>query len=124
MPPKICATPIAAPISSKKNFTCASSSANPRRELLVEFLSFWITVPSRGSQHSPSGIHKRDVLITPIAIYARNHHARLISGKPLFGNYIKLILKSWVTLDDVPKSKRWRKNMFHLVWYILIGLIA
>jgi uncharacterized membrane protein YeaQ/YmgE (transglycosylase-associated protein family) len=42
-----------------------------------------------------------------------------------FGHdYIKLIVKPWVTLDDVPKPKRWRKNMFHLVWYILIGLIA
>ena len=27
-------------------------------------------------------------------------------------------------LDGAAKGKRWRKNMFHLIWYLLIGLIA
>jgi uncharacterized membrane protein YeaQ/YmgE (transglycosylase-associated protein family) len=30
----------------------------------------------------------------------------------------------WAILDDVPKANAGGKIMFHLVWYILIGLIS
>jgi uncharacterized membrane protein YeaQ/YmgE (transglycosylase-associated protein family) len=35
-----------------------------------------------------------------------------------------LIAKLWHILDDVLKGNDGGKNMFHLVWYILIGLIS
>ena len=35
-----------------------------------------------------------------------------------------LIAEPWVILDDVLKANAGRKNMFHLIWYILIGLIS
>jgi uncharacterized membrane protein YeaQ/YmgE (transglycosylase-associated protein family) len=34
------------------------------------------------------------------------------------------IAKPWVILDDVPKANAGGKSMFHLIWYILIGLIS
>lgn len=35
-----------------------------------------------------------------------------------------LIAKPWLILDDVRKAGEGGKSMFHLIWYILIGLIA
>ncbi len=35
-----------------------------------------------------------------------------------------LIAKPWLTLDDVLKANEGGKSMFHLIWYVLIGLIA
>jgi uncharacterized membrane protein YeaQ/YmgE (transglycosylase-associated protein family) len=35
-----------------------------------------------------------------------------------------LIAKPWVILDDVLKADDGGKSMFHLIWYILIGLIS
>jgi uncharacterized membrane protein YeaQ/YmgE (transglycosylase-associated protein family) len=35
-----------------------------------------------------------------------------------------LIAKPWVILDDVLKANAGGKRMFHLVWYVLIGLVA
>jgi uncharacterized membrane protein YeaQ/YmgE (transglycosylase-associated protein family) len=35
-----------------------------------------------------------------------------------------LIAKPGVILDDVPKANAGENSMFHLIWYILIGLIA
>jgi len=32
---------------------------------------------------------------------------------------------AWKSKIELPaEGKRWRKNMFHLIWYILIGLIS
>jgi uncharacterized membrane protein YeaQ/YmgE (transglycosylase-associated protein family) len=35
-----------------------------------------------------------------------------------------LIAKAWVILDDVLKTNAGGKSMFHLIWYIFIGLIS
>jgi uncharacterized membrane protein YeaQ/YmgE (transglycosylase-associated protein family) len=35
-----------------------------------------------------------------------------------------VIAQPWLTLDDVLKPNDGGKSMFHLLWYILIGLIA
>jgi uncharacterized membrane protein YeaQ/YmgE (transglycosylase-associated protein family) len=35
-----------------------------------------------------------------------------------------LIAKPWPVLDDVLKANDGGKSMFHLIWYVLIGLIA
>jgi uncharacterized membrane protein YeaQ/YmgE (transglycosylase-associated protein family) len=35
-----------------------------------------------------------------------------------------LIAKSWLILDGVQLSDDGGKSMFHLIWYVLIGLIA
>ena len=35
-----------------------------------------------------------------------------------------LIVKPWLILDDVPKANDGGKSMFHLIWYVLIGLIS
>jgi uncharacterized membrane protein YeaQ/YmgE (transglycosylase-associated protein family) len=35
-----------------------------------------------------------------------------------------LIPNRWVILDDVLQANAGGKNMFHLIWYILIGLIS
>jgi uncharacterized membrane protein YeaQ/YmgE (transglycosylase-associated protein family) len=35
-----------------------------------------------------------------------------------------LIAKPWVLFDSIPKPHDGGKSMFHLVWYVLIGLIA
>jgi len=43
-----------------------------------------------------------------------------IKGFRLLG----LIAKLWVILDDVLKANAGGKSMFHLVWYIFIGLIS
>ena len=34
------------------------------------------------------------------------------------------IAKPWLTLDDVLKANHGGKSMFHLIWYVLIGLIS
>src|SRR5664279_5001538 len=36
----------------------------------------------------------------------------------------RLIAKPWVILDDVLKANAGGKSMFHLIWYVLIGLIS
>jgi uncharacterized membrane protein YeaQ/YmgE (transglycosylase-associated protein family) len=36
----------------------------------------------------------------------------------------RLIPKPWLILDDVLKGNDGGKSMFHLIWYILIGLIS
>jgi uncharacterized membrane protein YeaQ/YmgE (transglycosylase-associated protein family) len=36
----------------------------------------------------------------------------------------KVNAKPWVILAGVPKAKAGGKSMFHLIWYILIGLIS
>ena len=35
-----------------------------------------------------------------------------------------LIGRPWLILDDVLKADEGGKSMFHLIWYVLIGLIA
>jgi uncharacterized membrane protein YeaQ/YmgE (transglycosylase-associated protein family) len=35
-----------------------------------------------------------------------------------------LTAKPWVVLDDVLKANEGGKSMFHLIWYVLIGLIS
>jgi uncharacterized membrane protein YeaQ/YmgE (transglycosylase-associated protein family) len=35
-----------------------------------------------------------------------------------------LIAKPWLVLDDALNANDGGKNMFHLIWYVLIGLIA
>jgi uncharacterized membrane protein YeaQ/YmgE (transglycosylase-associated protein family) len=35
-----------------------------------------------------------------------------------------LIAKPWLILDDVLKANDGGKSMFHLIWYVLIGLIS
>jgi uncharacterized membrane protein YeaQ/YmgE (transglycosylase-associated protein family) len=42
----------------------------------------------------------------------------------LFYWEVWLTAKPWVILDDVLKAIAGGKNMFHLVWYILVGLIS
>jgi uncharacterized membrane protein YeaQ/YmgE (transglycosylase-associated protein family) len=37
---------------------------------------------------------------------------------------VQSIAKLRVTLDDDPDANERRENMFHLVWYILIGLVS
>ena len=32
--------------------------------------------------------------------------------------------QTWAILDDVPKANAGGKSMFHLIWYVVIGLIA
>jgi uncharacterized membrane protein YeaQ/YmgE (transglycosylase-associated protein family) len=36
----------------------------------------------------------------------------------------RLIANPGLILDDAPTAKGWRKGMFHLIWYLLIGLIS
>jgi uncharacterized membrane protein YeaQ/YmgE (transglycosylase-associated protein family) len=36
----------------------------------------------------------------------------------------RLIARPWLILDDVLKAIEGGKSMFHLIWYLLIGLIA
>jgi uncharacterized membrane protein YeaQ/YmgE (transglycosylase-associated protein family) len=35
-----------------------------------------------------------------------------------------LTAKPWLVLDDVLKANEGGKSMFHLIWYVLIGLIS
>jgi uncharacterized membrane protein YeaQ/YmgE (transglycosylase-associated protein family) len=35
-----------------------------------------------------------------------------------------LIAKPWLVLDNVLKTNEGGKSMFHLIWYVLIGLIS
>jgi uncharacterized membrane protein YeaQ/YmgE (transglycosylase-associated protein family) len=39
-------------------------------------------------------------------------------------SFYTLIAKPWVVLDDVLKANDGGKSMFHLIWYLLIGLIS
>src|SRR6202158_209644 len=47
-----------------------------------------------------------------------------IRGTPVQIVNSGLIGKSWRILDDVLKANNGEKSMFHLIWYVLIGLIS
>jgi uncharacterized membrane protein YeaQ/YmgE (transglycosylase-associated protein family) len=48
----------------------------------------------------------------------------LITGAADDDNHVTRNWAPWVTLDEVLKANDGRESMFHLIWYILIGLIS
>jgi len=63
-------------------------------------------------------LRKFDRLIAP-----RSRFNRDLSGRLPSKSY-DTKLGSWVTLDEVLKANDARESMFHLIWYLLIGLIS